>query len=95
MDKEPFEKRVKQKWTRLTDGDLIKGEGDYDKGLEEVERWAEDWCERSGFSSPMNLKGGGNAKMAQQFCSKCGKSFNSEKEFQEHKKDCDQKHQQR
>jgi len=29
--------------------------------------------------------------MAQQFCSKCGKAFNSEKEFQEHKKDCDNK----
>ena len=53
-----FKGEIKQKWGQFTDDDLLEAEGDYDKFLgvvqkrygekkEEVERWAEDWHERS------------------------------------------------
>jgi uncharacterized protein YjbJ (UPF0337 family) len=43
-----FKGEVKKKWGQLTDNDLVEAEGDYDKFLGvEVERWAEDWCEKN------------------------------------------------
>jgi uncharacterized protein YjbJ (UPF0337 family) len=51
---------LKKHWDQLSDRDLMEAEGDYDKfprGMQirygeqkqEVERWAEDWCERGGW----------------------------------------------
>ena len=53
---------VKKKWAQFTDNDLLEVEGDYDKFLgvaqkrygdqkEEVQRWAEDWCEKNATKS--------------------------------------------
>jgi uncharacterized protein YjbJ (UPF0337 family) len=53
-----FKGEVKKKWGQLTDNDLLEAEGDYDKFLgvvqkrygdrkEEVERWTDEWYERS------------------------------------------------
>ena len=53
-----FKGELKKKWGQFTDNDLMEAEGDYDKFLgvvqkrygdrkDEVERWAEDWCERN------------------------------------------------
>lgn len=53
-----FKGELKKKWGQFTDNDLLEAEGDYDKFLgvaqkrygkkkEEIERWAEDWCERN------------------------------------------------
>ena len=55
-----FKGGVKRQCGQFTDNDLLEAEGDYDKFLrvvhkrsgdqkEEVERWAEDWCERGGW----------------------------------------------
>lgn len=52
-----FKGELKKKWGQFTDNDLLEAEGDYDKFIgvvqkrygerkEDVERWAEDWCER-------------------------------------------------
>ena len=57
-----FKGELKKKWGQFTDNDLMEAEGDYDKFLgvvqkrygdrkEEVERWAEDWCERNAAKS--------------------------------------------
>jgi uncharacterized protein YjbJ (UPF0337 family) len=53
-----FKGEAKKKWGQLTDNDLLEAEGDYDKFLgvvqkrygdrkEEVERWTDEWYERS------------------------------------------------
>ena len=54
-----YKENVKRQWGRFPDNDLLEGEEDYDKFLEdgherdgeqnEVERWVEDWCERGGW----------------------------------------------
>ncbi|MGZ8487046.1 MAG: hypothetical protein ACXWW4_00765 [Candidatus Binatia bacterium] len=55
-----YKESVNRQWGRLPDNDLVKAEADYDKFLEdmhkrcvnqkkEIERWAEDWCERGGW----------------------------------------------
>ena len=57
-----FKGEVKKQWGQFTDNDLLEAEGDYDKFLgvvqkrygdqkEEVQRWAEDWCERNAIKS--------------------------------------------
>jgi uncharacterized protein YjbJ (UPF0337 family) len=51
---------VKRQWNPCPDTNLLKAESDYDKFFEdahkrfgehndEVERWAQDWCERGGW----------------------------------------------
>lgn len=55
-----YKENVKRQWGRFPDNDLLEVDGDYDKFLEdvhkrcgdqkdEVECWAEDWCEREGW----------------------------------------------
>lgn len=57
-----FKGEVKKTWGQLTDNDLLEIEGDYDKFLGvvqrkygdrkgEIERWAEQWCERQAADS--------------------------------------------
>ena len=57
-----FKGEVKKHWGQFTDDDLLEAEGDYDKFLgvvqkrygdqkEEVESWAEDWCEKNAIES--------------------------------------------
>jgi len=57
-----FKGELKKHWGQFTDNDLLEAEGDYDKFLgviqkrygdqrEEVERWAEDWCEKNAIKS--------------------------------------------
>jgi len=52
-----FKGEVKSRWGQFTENDLLEAEGDYDKFLgivqkrygdqkEEVQRWAENWCEQ-------------------------------------------------
>ena len=64
-----FKGEVKKKWGQLTDNDLVEAEGDYDKFLgvvqkrygdrkQEVERWAEDWCERNATNSHKTAEAG-------------------------------------
>jgi uncharacterized protein YjbJ (UPF0337 family) len=53
-----FKGEMKKQWGKFTDNDLLEAEGDYDKFLgvvqkrygdqkEEVEKWVEDWHERT------------------------------------------------
>ena len=55
-----FKGELKKYWDQLSDDDLQQAEGDYDnfprviqkdyfEQKQEVERWAEDWCERRGW----------------------------------------------
>ena len=55
-----YKENVKRQWGRLPDNNLLEAESDNDKFVddahkryaepkEEVERWAEDWCERGGW----------------------------------------------
>ena len=57
-----FKGEVKKQWGQFTDNDLLEAEGDYDKFLgvvqkrygdqkEEVQRWAEEWCEKNAIKS--------------------------------------------
>ena len=55
-----FRRKLKKRWSRLTDHDLLGVAGDDDKSRgsvqkrdgdqkEEPARWTEDWCERCGW----------------------------------------------
>ena len=55
-----FKGELLKHWDQLSDDVLLQAEGDYDKfprviqkrygeQKQEVERWAEDWCERRGW----------------------------------------------
>ena len=55
-----YKEDVKRQWCRFPANELLEAEGDYDQFLEdvrkrcgnhndEVEAWAEDWCERGGW----------------------------------------------